>query len=154
MEMKPRFVGLILSLVLVVLVIELVRRRKLREEYSWLWLSLGVAMFILALWPALLRFITDLIGAVVPTSTLFFFGLIFVLFINIQFSMEISRLSNRVKDLAQHIALLETQLEEAQTSRGDQPERVREAAQAMHGDQLEGLLEEVQALQGGRKGAN
>jgi hypothetical protein len=104
MEMKPRFVALAVSVVLVILIVELVRRRKLREEYSWLWLSLSLAMFILALWPGLLDFVTDLIGAVLTTSTLFFFALLFLMLINIQFSIEISSLRTQVKNLAQQLA--------------------------------------------------
>jgi hypothetical protein len=115
MEMRPRFVALIISVVLVVLIIELVRRRKLREEYSWLWFSLSVMMFILALWPNLLDFITDLIGAVLSTSTLFFFALIFVILINIQFSVEISSLRNQVKNLAQQLAIFENSVRETTT---------------------------------------
>jgi len=105
MEMKPRFVALVVSVVLVMLIVELVRRRKLREEYSWLWLSLSLAMFILALWPGLLDFVTGLIGAVLTTSTLFFFALLFLMLINIQFSMEISTLRTQVKKLAQQLAM-------------------------------------------------
>lgn len=115
MEMKPRFVALMISVVLVVLIIELVRRRKLREQYSWLWLSLSVVMLILALWPNLLDFITGLIGAVVSTSTLFFFALVFMIFINIQFSVEISTLSDQVKNLAQQLAILDSSVEEMAT---------------------------------------
>lgn len=105
MEMKPRFVALAISVVLMVLIVELVRRRKLREEYSWLWLSLSVAMFVLALWPGFLHFVTGLIGAVVSTSTLFFFALLFLMLINIQFSVEISSLRTQVKNLAQQLSL-------------------------------------------------
>lgn len=107
MEMKPRFVALGISVVLVILIIELVRRRKLREEYSWLWLSLSVLMFVLALWPGLLGFASNLIGAVVSTSTLFFFALVFLMLINIQYSVEISSLRTQVKNLAQQLAILE-----------------------------------------------
>ncbi len=107
MEMKPRFVALGISVVLVILIIELVRRRKLREEYSWLWLSLSVLMFVLALWPGLLGFASNLIGAVLSTSTLFFFALVFMMLINIQFSVEISSLRTQVKNLAQQLAILE-----------------------------------------------
>lgn len=111
MEMRPRFVALGISVVLVILIIELVRRRRLREEYSWLWLSLAVMMFILALWPGLLDFITGFIGAVLSTSTLFFFALIFLISINIQFSVEISSLRTQVKNLAQQLAILEAGVE-------------------------------------------
>jgi hypothetical protein len=112
MEMKPRFLALIISVVLVILIIELVRRRKLREEYSWLWLSLSLMMFILALWPGLLDVITQLIGAVLSTSTLFFFALVFLILINIQFSAEISSLRTQVKNLAQQLAMLDDEIKE------------------------------------------
>lgn len=112
MEMKPRFLALGISVVLVILIVELVRRRRLREEYSWLWLSLSVAMFVLALWPGLLDTITDLIGAVLSTSTLFFFALVFVILISIQFSVEITSLRSQVKNLAQQVALLQNTIEE------------------------------------------
>ena len=112
MEMKPRFVALAVSVVLVVLIVELVRRRKLREEYSWLWLSLSLAMFVLALWPGFLRFVTGLIGAVLSTSTLFFFALLFLMLINIQFSVEISSLRTQVKNLGQQIAISKETVED------------------------------------------
>jgi len=112
MEMKPRFVALFISVVLVVLIVELVRRRKLREEYSWLWLSLSLAIFVLALWPGFLDFVTNLIGAVLSTSTLFFFALVFLMLITIQFSVEISSLRTQVKNLAQQLALLQEANEE------------------------------------------
>lgn len=146
MEMQPRLLGLVISGVLMVVTIELVRRRKLREEYSILWLSLSGAMFVLALWPDLLYTVTDLIGAVVPTSTLFFFGLIFVIFINLQFSVQICALSNRVKDLAQHVALLQCMLEEVQTAPPVEPERDLEESQPLLSERIERVLAEVQAL--------
>ena len=110
--MKPRFVALLISVVLVVLIVELVRRRKLREEYSWLWLSLSLAIFVLALWPGFLDFVTNLIGAVLSTSTLFFFALVFLMLITIQFSVEISSLRTQVKNLAQQLAILQETSEE------------------------------------------
>ena len=112
MEMKPRFVALAVSVILVALIVELVRRRKLREEYSWLWLSLSLAMFVLALWPGFLRFVTGLIGAVLSTSTLFFFALLFLMLINIQFSVEISSLRTQVKNLGQQIAISKEMVED------------------------------------------
>ena len=107
MVMKPRFLALLISVALVILIVDLVRRRRLREEYSWLWISMSAAMVAIALWPGLLRFISGKIGAVFSTSTLFFFALIFLVFINIQFSVEISTLRTQVKNLAQKLALLE-----------------------------------------------
>ncbi len=147
MEIKPRLLGLVISGVLMVVIVELVRRRKLREEYSILWLSLSAAMFVLALLPDLLNTVTGLIGAVIPTSTLFFFGLIFLIFINIQFSVQISSLSSRVKDLTQHVALLQCMLEDIETQRPLQPEKELEAGRQLRTEQLESLLVRMRALE-------
>jgi hypothetical protein len=116
MEMKPRFVALAVAVVLVILIVELVRRRKLREEYSWLWLALSLAMLVLALWRGFLDFVTGLIGAVLSTSTLFFFAIVFLMLITIQFSVEISSLRTQVKNLAQQLAILQSTLDESTQS--------------------------------------
>ncbi len=90
---------------LLIFIIETVRRRKLREEYAWLWVLIGVIILVLALWPALLRLITNLLGITLPVNTVFFFGLMFMVFINLHFSVKISLLTNQVKRLSQELAL-------------------------------------------------
>jgi hypothetical protein len=88
------------------LILELVRRRWLREEYSWLWLVTGAVMIVLVGWQQLLFVITRLIGAVSPLTTLLLFSLLFLLAIAIHYSIIISRLTTQVKNLAQELALL------------------------------------------------
>jgi hypothetical protein len=66
----------------------------------------GLAIFVLSVWVRPLVFITDLIGAKFPVSTLFFSGLIFLTFISLWMTTRISTLSEEVKDLAQKIALM------------------------------------------------
>jgi len=68
-------------------------------------------------WYDLLLFITHLIGAVVSTSTLFLFGLIFLIIINIYYSVKISALTTQVKNLAQRLAILDSYVEELKTQR-------------------------------------
>jgi tellurite resistance protein TehA-like permease len=86
-------------------IIELIRRRMLREEYSWLWFATGFAIFVLVIWYDLLRDLSRLIGAKVVTTTLFLFALLFLILINIHYSIKISALTNQVKDLAQALAI-------------------------------------------------
>ena len=92
---------------LLIFIIETVRRRKLREEYAWLWVLIGVIILILALWQDLLVLITGLLGIELPVNTVFFFGLMFMVFINLHFSVKISELTNQVKRLAQELAITE-----------------------------------------------
>jgi len=92
-------------------IIDLVRRRKLREEFSWLWLLTGTVVIVLAVWYDLLKFITGVIGAVLPTTTLFLSGLIFLMIINLYYATKISILHDHIKDLAQHVAILQTEVQ-------------------------------------------
>jgi hypothetical protein len=105
---RQKIVTIIIALSIFVTIIELVRKGKLREEYSWLWLVTGTALVILTIWYDLLIKLTHLIGAVLPTSTLFFCGLIFLMLVCIQFSIKISTLTNQVKDLVQEVTLLKS----------------------------------------------
>jgi hypothetical protein len=104
---RQKILALAVSLTLLVIIVELVRRRRLREEYSFLWIATGLGILVLALWYGLLERITRFIGAGLPTSTLFFFALVFLMLLSLQFSVKVSDLSKQVKNLAQQIALLQ-----------------------------------------------
>jgi hypothetical protein len=108
------FLGLVL--ILLVAILELVRRRTLRVEYSWLWIASCLTTVLLILRYDLLVALTDLVGAVVPTSTLFFLCILYLALLSLHYSIRISDLTHRVKDLAQEVALLRVDLGEA--SRG------------------------------------
>lgn len=107
------------SVVVFFLLIELVRRRRLREEYAWLWLLTGAAMIALVSWPRLLAFVTHAIGAVTPLTTLLIFSLLFLLAIVVHYSVLISGLTIQVKNLTQEIALLANRVE--RVDRANQP---------------------------------
>ena len=112
MPLQQKIFAIIVSCALLVFIIELVRRKRLREEYSWLWLLTGSIILILALWYDLLQWVTRLTGAALPTSTLFFLGLVFLILISIQFSVKVSELHNQVKNLVQEMGLLKNRIEE------------------------------------------
>ncbi len=112
MPIRNKIVALVVSIGLLLLIIELVRRRKLREEYSWLWLLTVSTILLLTVWFDLLRWITFLIGAFIPSSTIFMLAFLFLIFISLHFSVVISKLTNRNIELAQRYALLELELNE------------------------------------------
>jgi hypothetical protein len=99
------------SLAIFVVIISLVRSKKLRAEYSWLWLLTGFVIILMIIWFKLLVRLTVLIGAVTPTTTLFIFGIVFLVLISLHFSIKISQLSDQVKNLAQKTSILEAQLD-------------------------------------------
>jgi len=96
MPFQQKIFAVIASVLIMLLVVELVRRRKLREEYSWLWMLTGGIIILLVVWYDLLVSITRLIGAIAPTTTLFIFGLLFLMLISLHYSIQISKLSHQV----------------------------------------------------------
>jgi NO-binding membrane sensor protein with MHYT domain len=113
MFFKQKIFAIAASILIMFLVVELVRRRKLREEYSWLWLLTGALIVLLVVWYDLLLWITHLIGAVAPTTTLFIFGLLFLMVISLHYSIQISKLSFQVKEMAQELTLLKGRVEDS-----------------------------------------
>ena len=93
-------------------VIELLRRKKLNEEYCLWWLCIIVATIVLVLDQPLLIWITHRVGALVPVSTLTMFSLVLIIGMLVYFSMKISVFSNQVKELVQHTAITEKMLDD------------------------------------------
>ena len=113
MFFQQKIFAIVASILIMALVVELVRRRKLREEYSWLWLMTGALIILLVIWYDFLVFITHLIGAIAPTTTLFIFGLLFLMVVSLHYSIQISKLSSQVKELAQELTLLKGRVEDS-----------------------------------------
>ncbi len=99
------------SIIVFVFILEMVRRRRLREEYAWLWLLTGATMVVLVVWYRLLLYITWAIGAATPVTTLFLFSWLFLLVIAIHYSVIISRLTTQVKNLGQELAIVTSRFE-------------------------------------------
>ncbi len=112
MLFRQKIFAIFASVLIMFIVVELVRRRKLREEYSWLWLLTGGVIILLVSWYDLLVLITHLIGAIAPTTTLFIFGLLFLMLISLHYSIQISKLSHEVKEMAQQLTLLRGRVED------------------------------------------
>lgn len=110
------------SVILLLYVLEMVRRRRLREEYSILWLAGGGIMLIFSLKQDWLKWVSDAVGIYYPPSFLFLIGIFFILLILIHFSITISRLYHMNKRMAQEMALL------------------KQAAGQLHGEPADGDL--------------
>ena len=107
--MPPRIqvISILICVFLVAYVFELVRRKHLSEEYSMGWLVTGTLMLILSVSEDALRWVSELVGATLFTSTLFFFGLLFLMVICLHFSIRISALTKQVRTLTQHVGILD-----------------------------------------------
>ena len=110
------------SLVLLLIVFELIRSRRLRERYAILWLLTGLVLLVLSLWRGGLNTMADWIGVeTYPPSVLFAVGLLFVLVVLLHYSTVISKLADQNTILAQRLALLEHDLEESQKVSNSRP---------------------------------
>ena len=116
MPERVKVVAVLGSVSLLLLVIELVRRKRLKEEYSLLWLLTTVAFFILSFWRGLLDVLAKLLGIFYPPTALFVVGFGFMLLILLHFSTVISRLSTENKGLTQRLGILSWRVKELEKS--------------------------------------
>jgi len=98
------------ALLLLLTVLEMVRRRRLKEEYSLAWLATAVAIILLAGNRALLARLSTLMGIHYPPSALMVIGFGFLVLTTLHFSSLVSRLRDENKNLAQEMAILRWQV--------------------------------------------
>jgi hypothetical protein len=127
MSGQLQIVAVLGSAALLLVLLELVRRRRLLERYALLWLFSALVLLALAAWEGLLEQITDAIGIQTPSNGLFLIAFAFVLVLLLHFSIAVSRLADQTKVLAQRLA----QLDERQR----RAEREAEQADALAADE-------------------
>ncbi|MCK4422496.1 MAG: DUF2304 domain-containing protein, partial [Candidatus Omnitrophica bacterium] len=110
-----KIISIVVALVVFIVIVELVRRKKLMEEFSWIWLLAGVIILLIAVWEKIFFLIANLTGIIAPSSIVFFFGIIFLILITLQLAMVLSKSRNDIKNLAQKISLYENELEDTKT---------------------------------------
>ncbi|TCZ76099.1 DUF2304 domain-containing protein [Paenibacillus albiflavus] len=107
-------VSFVFCLFFLFVVIDLIRRKRLEERYSILWIVIGLLMLILSIFPDFLETISQLLGVVYPPSLLFFLGYVFALIVILHLTMVVSKLHRQMTRLIQEVALLKNEKEEAQ----------------------------------------
>lgn len=99
------------SVLLLLIVLELIRGRRLKERYALLWLATGVVLLVLSIWREGLNTIAGWLGVTsYPPAVLFAVATLFIFLVLLHYSTVISRLTDENVDLAQRIALLEERL--------------------------------------------
>lgn len=110
MELHLRIVAVVATVGLLLVVLELVRRRRLLERYALVWLGVTTLLIVLSLWDGLLTGVSSLIGIFYPPTALFVVAFGFVIFLLLHFSVAVSRLADQSKVLAQRVGILEERL--------------------------------------------
>jgi hypothetical protein len=114
--LRVSIVAAVAALLLLFVIFELIRSRRLQERYAMLWLLTGIVILILGLWRGLLSTIADSVGIAYPPSALFVLAAFFILLLLLHYSTVISTLADQNRILAQRLALLERRLEEERSA--------------------------------------
>jgi hypothetical protein len=114
METRVQIVSIVAAVGLLVVVLEMVRRRRLLERYALLWLLCAIVILGLAVWRGALEQVARAVGIYSPPNALFFIALGFILILLLHFSAAVSRLADQSKVLAQRQAILEQRLRRLQ----------------------------------------
>jgi len=101
--------SIIFSVTFLFVVIEMVRKNRIQERYSLLWIFMSIILLVLSSSPYFINTLADLLDIVNPPSLLFLFGLIYLLIYNLHITAVISKQSEKITRLAQELALLKQQ---------------------------------------------
>jgi hypothetical protein len=103
--------GVLSALLTLGVVIEMLRRRRLRERHAVWWLVAGTMALIIGVFPAVLQWAADLIGVEVPLNLVFFVSVAVLFLVCIQHSAELTALEAKTRTLAETAALHELRVE-------------------------------------------
>lgn len=104
-------VSVIVALAALVLVFELLRRRRLREKYAVIWVVISIGTLVVAVFPPLLRWVADLVGIQTPSNLLFFVSVIILFAVSLQLSREVGLLEEQSRRLAEEVGSLSLRLD-------------------------------------------
>jgi len=107
---RAQRIAVVGTLLFLILVIELVRRRRLVERYALLWMLASIILVVLSVWNGGLGWIAQRLGIISPPNALLLLGLGTVFALALHFSVAFSRLSEETKILAQEVARLDGEL--------------------------------------------
>lgn len=115
--MRQKILVLSISIALVLFVVELVRREKLKERYSLVWLITVFGILIITINDRVVLVVMNYFGILVPSNMLLFAGVIFLVLISLNFSVKISAITDRTRLIAQELALLREELKTLRTGK-------------------------------------
>ncbi|MER7892648.1 DUF2304 domain-containing protein [Micromonospora sp. NPDC094482] len=117
--MKLTLVTGLTGLILLATIVELLRRRQLREKYGMLWLGVLLIVIPLSLFPRLLDNVAELLGVAAGVSLVLFLGIVFLLLVCVHLSWEVSALEEETRTLAEDFALLRAEIDAERAARNE-----------------------------------
>lgn len=104
--------GIIASVATFAIVIEMLRRRRLRERHAGWWIVAGLFAIIISVFPSTLRFASELLGFEVPVNLVFFLSLFILFLVALQHSSELTQLESHNRSLVERLIVLELKVKE------------------------------------------
>ena len=114
-------VALIVSALLLLAVLELVRRRKLTEEYSFLWIGCSIVLLVLSVKREILDITARWLGVHYPPVILLLLLILMVFVASLCFSVIVSRQRRQIERLIEETAMLSAELRELRQGKKDGP---------------------------------
>ena len=102
-------ISVISSLVLLWFIIHNVKKERIKEAYAIIWVVMGIAFLAVSIWPNLIGRLADFFGIFYAPAILMLILIVMLIFVSIQFSIVISKQSEKIKTLTQELALLKTE---------------------------------------------
>lgn len=118
MSVTSYIFGIVAAVITLVIVIELLRRRRLRERHAVWWLIAGTLALIVGVFPSVLEWAAHLVGINLPTNLVFFVSIAVLFLVGIQNSSELTRLEEKTRTLAENLALQDLRIRELEGSGG------------------------------------
>ena len=123
MQLKVQILAILISLAILTVIMVLVYKRRLREEYSLLWLLAGITLLGLSLFRGVVTRVASFLQVGYAPSFLFAVGALFALVIMVSHAVAITTLARRNRDLAQKLAILEWRIEQLRAKRREEADR-------------------------------
>ena len=111
MSAATYILGIVSALIALLTVVELLRRRRLRERHAVWWFVAAILALILGVFPKTLTTLADLLGVEVPANLVFFVSIVILFLVNLQHSAELTGLEDKTRVLAEESALQKVRLE-------------------------------------------
>jgi len=100
------------AIFLLAVVLQMLRRRRLRERHAIWWMLAGVLALVAGIFPGTVTAIADFLGIEVPLNLVFFTSIIILFVVNLQHAAELTALESKTRILAEKVALLEMERED------------------------------------------
>lgn len=117
MSLASYIFGIVSALLVLIVVVELLRRGHLRERHAIWWLFAGILALVAGVFPSTLVWAANLVGIQAPTNMVFFVGIAILFFVCLQHSAELTKLEGKARTLAERVALLELRMEELESEK-------------------------------------